>query len=128
MKKVLGKAAVLFVVLAVGTSVFASTSGTLTVSEPVQINGKTIAAGEYKVKWEGSGNTEVSILKGKTVVATAPARLVEMDKASSADAAVLLKNNDGSRTVKEIRFGGKKYALAFGEEAAKSEMMGSSSK
>jgi hypothetical protein len=30
--------------------------------------------------------------------------------------------------VKEIRFGGKKYAIALGDQAAKSEMMGSSSK
>jgi len=127
MKKILGMAAVVGVVLAGATSVFAS-SGTLTVSEPVQVNGKTIAAGEYKVKWEGTGATEVSILKGKEVVATAPARLVEMEKAPSADAAVLEKNSDGTRTVKEIRFGGKKFAIALGDQAAKSDLMGSSSK
>jgi hypothetical protein len=128
MKNVLGKAAVLGMVLAVATSMFAASSGTLTVSEPVQINGKTIAAGEYKVKWEGTSNTEVSILKGKQVVATATARVVEMSSAPHSDAAVLSKNADGTRTLKEIRFGGKKQSLALGEESAKSEMTGSSSK
>ena len=128
MKKVWSKVAVLGLVLAVATSLFASASGTLRISEPVQVNGKTIAAGEYKVKWEGTSNAEVSILKGKQVVATAPGRVVDMSNASPVDAAVLYKNADGSRTVKEIRFAGKKFALALGDEAAKNEMNGSSSK
>jgi hypothetical protein len=38
------------------------------------------------------------------------------------------KNDDGSRSLSEIRFSGKKYALALGSESAKADTAESTSK
>jgi len=46
---------------------------------------------------------------------------VDLSSASNADAAVVKNNADGSKSLAEVRFGGKKYALAVGEEAAKAD-------
>jgi hypothetical protein len=121
-KLVLGSA------LLMAASAFAANKGSLVVSSPVQVAGKQLSAGEYSVQWEGSGpNIEASIMKGKKVVATAPAHMVELNQSASSDSAVVKTNDDGSRSLAQARFSGKKYALEFGEQGAASAS-GSSSK
>jgi len=79
------------------------------------------------VKWEGAGpNVELNILKGKNVVATVPARMVDLARSPDRDSAVTVVNSDGRKSLNEIRFGGKKYAFAIGEESAKSNAGGNS--
>ncbi|HXW90378.1 MAG TPA: hypothetical protein VEK33_07505 [Terriglobales bacterium] len=116
------KGLLLGLVLLLATSVFAasdSNKGSLTTMNDVTINGRLIPAGEYSLKWEGTGaNVQLNILKGKKVVATAPARRVDVEKASDSDAAVVLGNQDGSHSLSQIRFAGKKYVLVLGEETA----------
>ena len=105
--------------LLLATGAFAANKGSLQVQDPVTVIGKQLPAGDYQLKWDGKGpNVELSILKGNKVVATVPARLVDINQSASSDAAVVRKNEDGSRSLSEIRFSGKKYALAIGEEAA----------
>jgi hypothetical protein len=112
--------------LLLATSAFASDRGSLQLNESVNVAGKQLAAGDYKVKWEGSGpNVELSILKGKAVVTKVPARLVDLSRSSASDAAVTKLNSDGSKSLAEIRFSGKKQALAIGEESAKTSSDGS---
>jgi hypothetical protein len=117
------KSLTLGVAVLIASSAFAGTNKTtLQVQEATNISGTKLAPGEYKVQWEGNGpNVEMSILKGKNVVAKVPARVVELPSASPSDAAVVRRNEDGSRSLSEIRMSGKKYALAVGEEAAKAE-------
>jgi hypothetical protein len=55
------------------------------------------------------------------VVAKVPARVVDLDQASPSNATVVKKNDDGTRSLTQIRVSGKKYALAVGEDAAKAE-------
>ena len=87
--------------------------------DAVQVNGSQLAAGQYQVQWEGSGpNVELSIVQGKKVLAKTPARLLTLDAKPGNDAVVTNKNTDGSKSVSEIRFAGKKYALALGSESA----------
>ena len=64
--------------LLLATSVFAATNkGSMQLQDPVTVSGKQLRAGDYSVKWDGSGpNVELSILKGNKVVATTPARLL----------------------------------------------------
>jgi len=116
------KGLLLGLVLLLATSVFAasdSNKGSLTTMNDVTINGRLIPAGEYSLKWEGTGaNVQLNILKGKKIVATAPARRVDVEKASDSDAAVVLGNQDGSHSLSQIRFAGKKYVLVLGEETA----------
>jgi len=108
--------------LLLATSAFAANKGSLTVQEPVTVNGTKLAAGDYKVQWEGTGpSVEVSITQGKKVIAKVPAHVVNLDQPSQSDAAVVKKNEDGSKSLSEVRLSGKKFALALGEEAAKAE-------
>jgi hypothetical protein len=118
----ISKGLLLGLALLLATSVFAINKGSLQVSDPVSVNGKQIGAGEYTVKWEGNGpDVELNILHGKNIVATVPARMVDLDRAASRDSAVTVVNPDGHKSLNEIRFSGKKYALAIGAESAKAE-------
>jgi len=124
----ISKGLLLGLTLLLATSVFAANAnkGSLQTMSDVTVSGKTIPAGEYSLKWEGTGsNVQVSILKGKTVVATTPARLVEMSQSPSTDSAVVKTNGDGSRSLTEVRFGGKKYALQIAGETVTDEAAGS---
>jgi len=118
----LSKGLLLGLALLLATSAFAANKGSLQVSDPLTVSGKQLAPGAYTVEWEGNGpNVELNILQGKKVVATMPARLIDLSRSADGDSAVVKKNDDGSRTLAEIRFAGKKYALALGNESAKAE-------
>ena len=116
----ISKGLLLGLTLLLATSVFAANKGPLQLNDPLTINGKQLAAGEYRLQWEGAGSSvELSILRGKTVVASVPARLVDLDRPAQADLTIVRMNADGSKALSEIRFGGKKYSLAIGNESAK---------
>lgn len=118
----LSKSLLLGVALTLATGAFAANKASMQVSEPIQVNGTKLAPGDYKVEWDGNGpNVDVSIMKGKQVVAKVPAQIVNLDQASPANATVVKKNDDGSRSLSQIRVSGKKYALAVGEDAARAE-------
>ena len=116
---------VLAVALVLTSSAFAGSDthkASLQFLDAVQVNGKQIPAGDYQLKWEGSGpNVEMSIVRGSKVLATAPARIVELDQKSKADAALIKNNADGTRSLSEVRFGGKKFSLSLGDEAAQAQ-------
>jgi hypothetical protein len=117
------KIAVLSFALLLSTSLFAATSGSMKLTQPVQLNGTQIQPGDYKVTWEGTGpEVTVSVLKGKEVVAKSSAHLKELDKNGASDATVLQRNADGSTSLNGIRFGGKKVVLEFAEETAAAGM------
>jgi len=118
----LSKSLLLGVALTLATSAFAANKATMQITETTQIAGTKLAPGDYKIEWDGNGpGVDVSILKGKSVVAKVPAQMVNLDSPSPANATVVKKNDDGTRTLSQIRLSGKKYALAVGEDAAKAE-------
>lgn len=120
----LAKTVVLGLAVLLASSAFASNKGSFQVHEPFEINGQQLAAGEYQLRWEGTGsNVEVSFMQGKKEVAKATAKVVELDKSSSYDSAVLDHSN-GKASISQVRFAGKKYALALGA-TEKAEMSGS---
>ena len=52
-------------------------SANLQLDQPVKVEGNQLAPGQYKLTWEGSGpDVTVKFAEGKTIVATAPAKLV----------------------------------------------------
>jgi len=123
----LAKTVVLGLAVLLASSAFASNKGSLQVQEAFEVNGQQLAPGEYQVRWDGTGpNVEVSIMQGKKEVAKTTAKVVALDKAYDYDAAVV-EHASGKATVSEVRFAGKKYALAIGT-AEKVEMNGSSTK
>lgn len=110
------KSLVVGLALTLASSAFAASKANLTLNNPTSINGTQLKAGDYKLEWDGSGpNVEVSIMQGKKVVTKVPAKIVDLDKAPSNDAALLKQNGDGSTTLAGARFQGKKYALELGE-------------
>jgi hypothetical protein len=117
------------VTVLLASSAFAANSGSMTVSSPVNVSGKQLAAGEYQLKWEGTGSdVKLNILRGRDVVTTIPAKLVDLPQSASSSAIVVMKNADGSRSLSEVRFGGKKYALAVAGDAAPAATGGEGSK
>jgi hypothetical protein len=121
----ISKGLLLGLALLLATSGFAANKGSLQVDNPVTINGKPLAAGEYTVKWDGAGpNVELNIMKGKNVVATVPARMLDLEQSPVRDSIITSVNSEGHKSVNEIRFSGKKYAFAVNAESAKAESNG----
>ena len=110
---------VLAVALLMATSAFAINKGSLQVHDDLNVSGTSLAPGDYAVQWEGNGpNVQVNILKGKKVVATVPAQVVDLKDAPGANSAVVTRNADGSRSLTQIRFSGKRFALSVAGEGS----------
>ena len=123
----LAKTVVLGLAVLLASSAFASNKGTLRVHESSEVAGQQLAAGEYQLRWDGTGsNVEVSFMQGKKEVAKASAKVVALDTASDYDSAVV-DHSSGKATVTEVRFAGKKYALAL-SATEKAEMSEGSNK
>jgi hypothetical protein len=124
------KGLLLGLALLLATSAFAggdANKGSLTTMTDVTINGKVVPAGEYSLNWEGSGpNVQLNILKGKKIVATTTAKRVDVDKSPESNAAVVKGNDDGTKSLSEVRLAGKKYVFVLGGEEAVSEAGGAS--
>jgi len=108
------------VVLGIGvmlaSSAFAGTRANLQLSNPVKVSGQTIKAGDYELEWNGSGpNVELSIRRGKHVVAKVPARVVEQPTPAAYDAALTWRNDSGPNTLIGIELRGKKVKLELTE-------------
>jgi hypothetical protein len=102
--------------LVLASSAFAASKANLTLNNPTSINGTHLKAGDYRLEWDGSGpNVEVSIVQGKKVITKVPAKIVDLDKAPSNDAALTKDNGDGTTSLSGVRFHGKKFALELGE-------------
>jgi hypothetical protein len=116
------KSLLLGVVILLATASFAANKGGFSISTPVTVAGKHLVAGDYTVTWEGTGpNVEAKILKGKNVVATTPARLIEV-KTESQRGVVTKRNPDGSDSLISVQLGGKKPALlTIGETSPSTE-------
>jgi hypothetical protein len=107
---------VLGAAMLVSASAFAAEKEKVETELAMTVNGSPLPAGSYTVTWEGSGPTvELKFLKGKNVVATAPAQVVNQ-KTASAGGIVTGKDND-SVALTQIRPEGKKYVLTIGGDA-----------
>ena len=92
------------------------------ISAPTTVNGQQLPAGEYEARWQGAGPTvQVSLSQGGRVLATVPAQLVELDRASLDTRAVIKSGASGDRELTGLRFSGKTYSLNLGTESAKAE-------
>ncbi|MGB8063309.1 MAG: hypothetical protein WCF26_15555 [Candidatus Sulfotelmatobacter sp.] len=110
------KTLIMGVALLLASSAFAVTKANLSLRHPTNVNGTTLSSGDYKLEWDGTGpDVEVSILQGKKVIAKVPAKLVDVSTPYQNDAAVVKQNGDGSASLAEARFQGKKFKLDIGE-------------
>ena len=93
--------------------------GSFKVFEPVTVDGHQLTPGQYRLAWDGTGSgVALMILSQGKLVATVPARLIELGQASRDNATESHKNEAGSQSLTQIDFAGKKYALSFGDESA----------
>jgi hypothetical protein len=107
--------------LLLGVSVFAApaTKGTLKLFEPVTVQGKQLAPGQYTVEWTGEGpNVEVSIAKGNNEVTKVPARVVPVTPKNPNSGYTSAKQQDGQTTLTNVFFQGKAYQLQIAEQSA----------
>ncbi len=105
---------VLFALLAVSVGAFAAEgTGKMTLRAPAQLNGKQVAAGEYKVKWQGNGaSVDVTLLNGKKAVANTTAKVKELQTPAPYDS-VMYKQDGNGQAISEVQFGGKKAVLVL---------------
>jgi len=112
------KSVVMGLALLLASSAFAGTKATVSLLSPASVNGTKLKPGEYKLEWDGSGpNVEVSIMQGKTLLAKVPAKLVDVASPAENNAAVVRHNDDGTSTLSEARFAGKKFVLQLADSS-----------
>jgi hypothetical protein len=112
----LSAAALLF-----GSTAFAkdANKGTLNVNERINVEGKSLDPGTYKVEWNGDGsNVQVTLFRGKDTVATFPAQVTEQSAKNDTDAYASVAQADGSRSLTAIYIGGKHTVLQVAENGA----------
>lgn len=106
-------------VLMLAVSAFAGNNGgKFSLASAAELNGKSLAAGEYKVRWEGQGpEVQVTVSQGKNIVATLPAQLVERESKAARNAVVLKNNGGGAGSIVELQLAGKQSVLVFQKAA-----------
>lgn len=110
---IVAKGLVLGLAILLATSAFASNKGSFHAQEAVQINGQSIPAGDYQLRWEGTGsNVELSFMQGRKEVAKTSAKVIELNETAQYDSAIV-DHSTGKACVSEVRFAGKKTALAL---------------
>lgn len=107
---------VVTILLAVGLSAAAANSRTLSFRTAVTLNGTEMTPGFYVVEWVShSPQATVTFTRNGHVVVTADGKWVERQSKAPADSVVYRTNADGSHTLMELRIGGMKQVLVFGE-------------
>ena len=102
------------VTFALAFSASANNSKTLSFRTEVTLNGSKLPSGFYEVNWVShSPEATVTFVKGRQVIITAMGRWEDRDVKYNTDAVVYTNNPDGSHTLREIRFAGRKQALVF---------------
>ena len=92
-------------------SAWAENKGSLGLQHPTNVAGKTLATGNYTIRWEGTGDqVKLKIYMGKNQVAEVPAHLIQLASAAPRNSAVV-DQASGTPSLAEIRFSGKKWAL-----------------
>jgi hypothetical protein len=107
------------------TNAFAANKGMLHVSSPEIVAGERLAAGEYTVRWDGTGSSvQFRVMQGAKVVVAAPARIVALNNASPSDSVVVQTYNEGTRRVSLMCFSGQKIALQIEESSGSAIVQG----
>ncbi len=102
------------VILLAAVTAFAGTKASVELNKPLTVHNQLLAAGRYKLAWEGQGPAvEVNILQGDKVIAKVPATVVDLKQPAVATMVGSNANTDGTASLTQVQFGGKKYALDF---------------
>src|SRR5271167_1909014 len=115
MTRMLARIALLVFAVTMSLSAFAgSKPESLTLLHDAQLNGTTIPAGDYTVKYDANGSTcLVKVMKGGKTVATANGELKQLASKPQHDQVVLQNDTAGTPALSEIDFSGSKTAITF---------------
>jgi hypothetical protein len=123
----ISKGVLVAVAVLLSTSVWAESKGQLELQHPTAVGDKTLASGNYVVRWEGTGDkVELKVYKGKNEVASVLAQVIQLGSRAGYDSALVNKDSNGALSLSEIRFSGKKFALRVNGEGASSGSSGAS--
>jgi hypothetical protein len=107
------------------TNAFAEHRGTLHVSSAEMVAGERVTAGDYTVRWEGTGpEVQFRVMRGAKVLVAGPARIVPLDDAAPGDTVLIQIDGSGVRRVSQISFSGQKFALRIEETVGSSIAQG----
>jgi len=107
---------VLALLVCASAAAFAKNSRGLTLNSAATLNGTSLAAGEYSVKWQTHSPEATVTLTGKNSnhsATTVEGRWEERNAKYENDEVVFDTKSDGSRAIIEIHFAGLKGALVF---------------
>jgi ABC-type thiamine transport system substrate-binding protein len=83
------------------------------ISDSVQVGGKQLEPGSYKVEWQGNGpEIQVNFVRNGKTVATVPGTL-KTDGKVTQDDVVIGTTSTNTKTLEEIDFGRNKESLVF---------------
>jgi hypothetical protein len=106
---------VLGAAMLISATAFAAEKETVETQKAMTVNGNPLPAGKYTVTWDGSGpSVELKFTKGRNVVATVPALVVNQKTVVSGG--IVTKQENDSVVLTQIRPEGKKYVLTIGSE------------
>lgn len=96
-----------------------ASKGTLKLFEPVTVQGKQLAPGQYTVQWNGEGpNVQVHITDGRNAVTAVPARIVQVAAKNKTSGYSSEKEQDGRNELTNLFFEGKAYELQIAQSAS----------
>lgn len=93
------------------SSAFALDKGSLQLSDRVSVNGQVLPAGDYQVKWSGTGDVQLSFVQNGKVIATVPAHTIDAPPSERNNSTTMTKNDDGTWSLVEIHFSNKKVGF-----------------
>ncbi len=114
MTRTLARVAWFVFAVTLSISAFAgSKSQTLTLAHDAQLNGTTLPAGEYTLKYDTNGpSCQVKVLKGNKEVASAQGQVKQLASKPDHDQVVLATGN-GLPSINEVDFSNSTTAITF---------------
>ena len=105
---------VLAVCLMAGAPLFAKDSLMVKLYQSLAVNGTQLAPGEYRISWEAQGTgITVTFAKGKKIIATAPAKVVDGAQKFSNYQVAHEEDGKGTEKLMKIHLGGTNQSLVF---------------
>ncbi len=108
-----GKTLLVLAVVLVAASAVAATTATVILNSPVEVNGKKLEAGQYRIALDGD---TVTFSQRGSAVASAKVKLENHSGAAPYDSVVVKTNANGADAVHAINFKGKKQAAVISED------------
>ena len=125
MTRTLARVALFVLALTLSISAFAGTKSTsVTLYNNAQLNGNTLPAGDYTVKYNTTGSTaQVTFIRNGKEVASATGQVKQLDKAPEFNQ-IVTQDGNGAASISEIDFSNTKTGVTFDNGGSMSRASG----